>query len=199
MKNEKALWKPGTMIYPSPAVMVSCGNRETGYNIITIAWTGTVCSDPAMCCISIRPERFSHGIIKRTGEFVINLTTETLARATDWCGVKSGRDVDKFKEMGLTPVPAQKVAAPLIQESPLNIECRVVDIRPLGSHDMFLAEVLAINADKNLISPATGAFKLSKASPLCYLHGNYYSLGRYIGKFGWSVEKRPAAKRKKKA
>ncbi len=150
MKNNKAVWKPGTMIYPVPAVMVSCGTKQTGYNIITIAWTGTVCSDPAMCSISIRPERYSYGIIKKTGEFVINLTTEALARATDWCGVKSGRDFDKFKEMGLTPVPAQKVQAPLIKESPLNIECRVLDIRPLGSHDMFLAEVVAINADEEL-------------------------------------------------
>lgn len=197
MKNEKALWKPGTMIYPAPAALVSCGNGQTGYNIITIAWTGTVCSDPAMCSISIRPERYSHGIIATTKEFVINITTEALARATDWCGVKSGRDVDKFSEMGLTPGPAQKVGAPLILQSPLNIECRVVDIRPLGSHDMFLAEVVAINADKSLISPATGAFKLSKANPLCYVHGNYFTLGRHIGKFGWSVQKRRPAKRKK--
>ena len=199
MKNNKVVWKPGTMIYPAPAVMVSCGNLETGYNIITIAWTGTVCSEPPMCTISIRPERHSHGIITKTGEFVINLTTAALARATDWCGVKSGRDYDKFKEMRLTPEPAQKVGAPLIRESPLNIECRLIDIRPLGSHDMFLAEVVAINADENLISPATGAFKLSEAGPICYLHGNYFTLGKLIGKFGWSVEKRPAAKRKRKA
>jgi len=197
MKNKKVGWKPGTMIYPAPAVMVSCGTKQTGYNIITIAWTGTVCSDPPMCTISIRPERYSHDIIKKAGEFVINLTTEALARATDWCGVKSGRDFDKFKELCLTPAPAQKVKAPLIKESPLNIECRVVDIRPLGSHDMFLAEVVAINADEGLINPATGAFKLSKAGPICYLHGNYFTLGRLIGKFGWSVEKRPAAKRKR--
>jgi flavin reductase (DIM6/NTAB) family NADH-FMN oxidoreductase RutF len=194
MKSEKAAWKPGTMIYPVPAVLVSCGTKETGYNIITIAWTGTVCSEPAMCTISIRPERYSHGIIKATGDFVINLTTEALARATDWCGVKSGRDVDKFGEMGLTPVPAQKVRAPLIKESPLNIECRVVDIRPLGAHDLFLAEVVAINADQRLISPASGAFNLSKARPICYLHGSYYGLGDFIGTFGWSVQKRRGAK-----
>ena len=197
MKNKKTVWKPGTMIYPAPAVLVSCGAPQTGYNIITIAWTGTVCSEPPMCSVSIRPERHSHGIIKRTGEFVINLTTEALALATDWCGVKSGRDVDKFKEMGLTPIRAQKVRAPLIQESPLNIECRVVDIRPLGSHDMFLAEVVAINADERLISPATGAFLLAKARPICYLHGNYFKLGPLIGKFGWSVQKRSPANRKR--
>ena len=197
MKNNKVAWKPGTMIYPAPAVMVSCGSQQTGYNIITIAWTGTVCSDPPMCTISIRPERYSHGIITKTGEFVINLTTVALARATDWCGVKSGRDFDKFKEMGLTPAPAQKVKAPLIKESPLNIECRVIDIRPLGSHDMFLAEVVAINADESLINTATGAFKLAEAGPICYLHGNYFKLGKLLGKFGWSVEKRPAAKKRK--
>ncbi len=192
MKSDKELWKPGTMIYPAPAVLVSCGEAETGYNIITIAWTGTVCSDPPMCSISIRPERYSHGLISRTGEFVINLTTEALARATDWCGVKSGRDFDKFKEMGLTPAAASRVRAPLIQESPLNIECRVADVRRLGSHDLFLAEVLAIQADRRLISPSSGAFRLSSARPLCYVHGNYYGLGGLIGKFGWSVQKKPA-------
>lgn len=197
MKSDRQLWKPGTMIYPAPAVLVSCGTKQTGYNIITIAWTGTVCTEPAMCSISVRPERHSHGIIRQTGAFVINLTTEALARAVDWCGVKSGRDVDKFREMGLTPAPARKVAAPVILESPLNIECRVVDIRPLGSHDLFLAEVAAIDADARLISPATGAFRLSRARPLCYLHGSYFGLGRHIGRFGWSVRKRPAAKRKK--
>lgn len=186
----KTLWKPGTMIYPVPAVLVSCGTHEDGFNIITIAWTGTVCSEPPLCYISVRPERYSHGIISRHKEFVINLTTERLARATDWCGVKSGRDVDKFKEMKLTPEKASKVNAPLIAESPLNIECRVIDVRSLGSHDMFLAEVVAVQADESLINPATGTFKLSEAKPLCFLHGHYFGLGRMIGKFGFAVRKK---------
>ncbi len=186
----KALWKPGTMIFPVPALLVSCGTPEDGFNIITIAWTGTVCSEPPLCYISVRPERYSHGIISKNKEFVINLTTERLARATDWCGVKSGRDVDKFKEMKLTPTQASKVKAPLIEESPLNIECRVIDIRPLGTHDMFLAEVVAVHADESLINPATGTFKLSHSKPLCFLHGHYFGLGRMIGKFGFTVRKK---------
>ncbi|MEI6128339.1 MAG: flavin reductase family protein [Pseudomonadota bacterium] len=190
----KISWKPGTMIYPVPAVMVSCGNSNEGFNIITIAWTGTICSDPAMCYISVRPERYSHPIIKKTREFVINLTTQELAYATDWCGVKSGRDFDKFKEMGLTPVKAQKVHAPLIKESPLNIECRVREIQPLGTHDMFIAEVAAINAEENFMDKKTGAFELSRAAPLCYLHGNYFALGKLIGRFGFSVQKKRAKK-----
>ena len=186
----KVLWKPGTMLYPAPAVLVSCGTQKSGFNIITIAWAGTICSDPPMCSISIRPERYSHGIIKKNKEFVINLTTERLGRATDWCGVKSGREVDKFKEMKLTPVQASKVKAPLIAESPLSIECRVVDIRPLGSHDMFIAEVVAVQAEEKLINPATGTFKLSQSKPLCFLHGHYFGLGRMISKFGFSVRKK---------
>ena len=148
----KISWKPGTMIYPVPAVMVSCGNEKTGFNIITIAWTGTICTNPAMCYISIRPERHSYNIIKETGDFVINLTTRKLAFATDWCGVKSGKDFDKFKEMKLTRGNAQKVSSPIIQESPINIECMVKEIKPLGSHDMFIAEVVAINADEKLFN-----------------------------------------------
>jgi len=186
----KTLWKPGTMIYPVPAVLVSCGTKRDGFNIITIAWTGTLCTNPPLCYISVRPERHSHAIISKHEEFVINLTTERLTRATDWCGVKSGRDVDKFKEMQLTPLKASKVKAPLIAESPLNIECRVTDIRPLGSHDMFIAEVVAVQADESLISPATGAFRLSHSRPLCFLHGHYFGLGRMIGKFGFSVRKK---------
>jgi flavin reductase (DIM6/NTAB) family NADH-FMN oxidoreductase RutF len=178
------------MLFPVPAVMVSCGTRASGFNIITIAWTGTVCSEPPMCYISVRPERYSHEIISRHKEFVINLTTERLARATDWCGVKSGRDVDKFKEMKLTPAKASKVKAPLIEESPLNIECRVTDIRPLGTHDMFLAEVVAVQADESLINPETGTFRLSRSKPLCFLHGHYFGLGRMIGKFGFAVRKK---------
>ena len=170
--------------------MVSCGDSPENYNILTIAWTGTVCSDPPMCYISVRHERHSYGIIKRTGEFVINLTTEGLARATDWCGVRSGRDFDKFKEMHLTPEKGQIVHAPLISESPLNIECQVVEIRKLGSHDMFLANVVAIDAEEKLIDKSTGAFQLNHAKPLAYSHGKYYGLGEKIGSFGFSVKKK---------
>ena len=192
----KLHWKAGTMIYPVPAVLVSCGNAQTGFNIITIAWTGTLCTTPPLCYISVRPERYSYGLIKKTGEFVINLTTRKLCFATDWCGVQSGRDVDKFKEMALTPAEAQIVQAPLIAESPLNIECRVRDIVPLGSHDMFLSEVLAINAEASLVHPSTGAFQLSHADPICYAHGRYFALGRLMGTFGYSVrKKKPGTKR----
>ena len=185
----KVPFKPGTLIYPLPAVMVSCGDAPENYNIITIGWTGTVCSDPPMCYISVRHERYSYDIIKRTGEFVINLTTVDLARITDWCGVRSGRDYNKFKEMHLTPQQGQLVKAPLIGESPLNIECRVRDIRPLGSHDMFLADVVAIDAEDRLIDKSTGAFQLNHAQPLAYSHGKYYSLGEKLGGFGFSVKK----------
>lgn len=185
----KVPFKPGTLIYPLPAVMVSCGDAPENYNIITIGWTGTVCSDPPMCYISVRHERYSYDIIKRTGEFVINLTTVNLARITDWCGVRSGRDYNKFKEMHLTPQQGQLVKAPLIGESPLNIECRVRDIRPLGSHDMFLADVVAIDAEERLIDKSTGAFQLNHAQPLAYSHGKYYSLGEKLGSFGFSVKK----------
>ena len=185
----KVPFKPGTLIYPLPAVKVSCGDAPENYNIITIGWTGTVCSDPPMCYISVRHERYSYDIIKRTGEFVINLTTVDLARITDWCGVRSGRDYNKFKEMHLTPQQGQLVKAPLIGESPLNIECRVRDIRPLGSHDMFLADVVAIDAEERLIDKSTGAFQLNHAQPLAYSHGKYYSLGEKLGSFGFSVKK----------
>ena len=185
----KVPFKPGTLIYPLPAVMVSCGDAPENSNIITIGWTGTVCSDPPMCYISVRHERYSYDIIKRTGEFVINLTTVDLARITDWCGVRSGRDYNKFKEMHLTPQQGQLVKAPLIGESPLNIECRVRDIRPLGSHDMFLADVVAIDAEERLIDKSTGAFQLNHAQPLAYSHGKYYSLGEKLGSFGFSVKK----------
>src|SRR5574344_123154 len=186
----KIPFKPGTMIYPLPAIMVSCGDTPELYNIITIAWTGTICSDPPMCYISVRKERHSHDIIARTGEFVINLTTESLARATDWCGVKSGRDVNKFRELHLTPEPAQIVKAPLIAESPLNIECQVTEMKELGSHDMFMARVVAINAEENLIDKATGAFQLNHAQPLAYSHGKYYGLGEKIGSFGYRIKKK---------
>ncbi len=186
----KIAFKPGTLIYPLPAVMVSCGDSPENYNIITVAWTGTICSDPPMCYISVRPERHSYDIIKRTGEFVINITTEALARQTDWCGVRSGRDYNKFKEMQLTSEPAQLVKAPLIAESPLSIECRVKEIKPLGSHDMFIADVLAIDAEESLIDKSTGQFQLNHAQPLAYSHGKYYGLGEKIGGFGFSVKKK---------
>lgn len=182
------------MIYPLPAVMVSLGGTPEEYNIITIAWTGTLCSDPPLCYISVRPERHSHAILARTREFVINLTTRSLARATDWCGVRSGRQYNKFEEMHLTPGPAAKVKAPIIVEAPINIECRVLEIRSLGTHDLFMAEVVNVKADEQYIDPRTGAFDLAKAEPLAFAHGQYFTLGRKIGKFGFSVEK----KRKKR-
>jgi len=186
----KQSWKPGTMIYPLPAVLVSCGSSPADYNMLTVAWTGTVCTDPAMCYISVRPERHSHRLIKETMEFTINLTGKDLAMAADWCGVKSGRDVDKWKHTGLTPVPGQKVTSPYIAEAPLSIECRVKSIIPLGSHDMFLAEVVNVLADEKLIDPATGAFDLAAAGLVSYIHGGYYSQGEKIGRFGWTVKKK---------
>lgn len=185
----KVAWKPGTMVYPLPAVMVSCGTEEEGFNIITVSWTGTICTDPAMCYISVRPERHSYEIIKRNGEFVINLTTRKLAFAADWCGVRSGSDFDKFKEMGLTPVKASIVKAPLIGESPVNIECKVKEIVVLGSHHMFISEVLTVDVNEELIDIKSGAYRLDKANLLCYSHGKYYDIGKYIGRFGFSVKK----------
>jgi len=186
----KVLWKPGTMIYPLPAVMVSCGETAEENNIITISWTGTICTNPPMCYISVRPERHSYEIISRAGGYVINLTTESLARATDWCGVKSGADFNKFSEMNLTPVPATLVKAPMIKECPVNIECEVREIKALGSHNMFISEVVAIHADEELIEEPGGAFRLDKAGLICYSHGKYYETGKLIGKFGFSVEKK---------
>lgn len=187
--------KPGTMLYPLPAVLVSCGATPDQYNLITVAWTGTICSDPPMCYISIRPERHSYDIIRRTGEFVINLTTEALARATDWCGVRSGRDYDKFREMGLTPEPADKVAAPAIKESPVSIECRVKQVVPLGTHDMFIADIVNVLVDEEFINAETGKFELERAGLLAYSHGEYYALGKALGHFGWSVRKKPKSKK----
>ena len=186
-------WKPGTMIYPLPAVLVSCGCEPSEYNLITVAWVGTICTNPAMCYISVRPERFSYPILKKNMEFVINLTTRDLAYATDWCGVNSGRDHHKFEEMKLTPGKATVVHAPTVEESPLCIECRVKEIMALGSHDMFIAEVVNVQADERYMDPETGAFDLRKANPLAYAHGKYYELGELVGKFGWSVQKRKKA------
>ena len=183
-------WKPGTMIYPLPAVLISCGVVPEEYNLITASWVGTICTNPPMCYISIRPERHSYPILKKNMEFVINLTTKDLAFATDWCGVRSGKDYDKFKEMKLTPVPASIVKAPCIDESPLCIECRVREILSLGSHNMFISDVINVMADEKYIDPATGAFDMQKANLLVYSHGHYYEMGKEIGKFGWSVQKK---------
>ena len=191
----KQSWKPGTVPYPLPAVLVSCGATPEEYNMLTVAWTGTVCTTPPMCYVSIRPERHSYGIIRRTGEFVINLTTRRLARATDWCGVRSGRDCDKFREMGLTPLPAEKVQAPIIAEAPVHIECRVRQVLPLGSHDLFLAEVVHVQVDDAYLDPATGRFCLEKADPIVYSHGEYFALGEALGHFGWSVRKKKRQER----
>ena len=184
----KVQWKGGTFIYPIPAVMVSCGTMEES-NIITVAWTGILNTNPAMCYISVRPERYSHDIIKENGEFAINLTTRQLAYATDWCGVKSGRDVDKFKEMKLTKERANIIKAPLIKECPVSVECKVKEIVPLGSHDMFVAEIVAIDADEKYIDEK-GAFDIGKCDLIAYANGGYYPLEKKIGKFGYSVQKK---------
>ncbi|MCT4615534.1 MAG: flavin reductase family protein [Marinifilaceae bacterium] len=190
----KQNWKPGTLIYPLPAVMVSCGDKKENFNIITIAWTGTICTDPAMCYISIRKNRHSYQLIKDTQEFVINLTTKALARATDWCGVKSGKDFNKFEEMKLTAGKSKNLKCPTIEESPINIECKLENIIELGSHDMFIAKVVNIQADEKYMDE-NGKFCLDKAQPIAYSHGHYYELGQMIGKFGYSVQKK---KKKKK-
>lgn len=178
------------MLYPLPAVMVSASDKEGNSNILTVAWTGTVCSDPAMLYISVRPERYSYHMIRETGEFVVNLTTEELAFATDWCGVKSGRDVDKWKEMKLTKGEAAKLKfAPVILESPVNIECQVTEVRELGSHHMFLARVAAVQADEKYMNKK-GKFELNSTGLLAYSHGEYLGLGKELGGFGFSVKKR---------
>lgn len=183
-------WKPGTLIYPLPAAIISCGSTPEEYNIITLSWLGTICTNPPMCYISVRPERHSYEIIKRDMEFVINITTEDLAFATDWCGVRSGKDFSKFDEMKLTPGKASIVQVPIIEESPLNIECRVREILSLGSHDMFIADVVNVKADEKYIDPETGKFSLESAKPIAYSHGQYYGLGEKIGGFGWTVRKK---------
>ena len=189
----KQIWKPGNMLYPLPAVMVSVADKAGNSNIITLAWVGTVCSDPAMVSISVRKERFSHHMLEETGEFVINLTTEKLVRAMDACGVKSGRDMDKFKEMGLTAAAASTVKAPLIAESPVNIECKVRQVLELGSHDMFVAEVTAVQVDEAFMDDKN-RFCLDKAGLIAYSHGTYYSLGEALGTFGYSVRKKKGGK-----
>lgn len=191
----KQIWKPGNMLYPLPAVMVSCGDKEGNTNILTIAWTGTVCTNPAMVYISVRPERYSYPMIQDTKEFVINLTTEQLARATDYCGVRSGRDTDKWKEMNLHQEKASTLTyAPLIAESPVNIECKVTEIKELGSHCMFLAEVTAVHADEAYINQKN-KFELNQTGLIAYSHGEYLGLGRKLGTFGYSVKKKTDKKK----
>jgi len=185
----KEIWKPGNMLYPVPAVMVTVGDGKGKDNIITIAWAGTINSDPAMVSISVRKSRYSHELLSSNGEFVINLVTRDLTYAMDYCGVKSGRDIDKFSEMKLTKYEASTVAVPLIKESPVNIECKVKQVIELGSHDMFLAEVTAVCVDKKYMDE-TGKFNLQAADLIAYSHGEYYTLGDKIGKFGYSVQKR---------
>ena len=182
-------WRAGNMLYPLPAVMVSCQRPGEKPNIITVAWAGTICSSPAMISISVRPERYSYDIIRETGEFVVNLTTERLVRATDYCGVRSGRDVDKFREMHLTPGKSVHVSAPLIEESPVNIECRVRQVLELGSHHMFVAEVEGVDIDSRYLDE-NGKFQLNKAGLMVYSHGEYFGLGKKIGSFGYSVRRR---------
>jgi flavin reductase (DIM6/NTAB) family NADH-FMN oxidoreductase RutF len=189
----KVTWKPGTFLYPLPAVMVSCGTIEKS-NIITVAWTGIINTDPAMVYISVRPSRYSYELIKSQGEFVINLTNNELARATDWCGVRSGAKYDKFKEMKLHKEKANFVKCPMIKESPVSLECKVKEIKELGSHHMFIAEVLAINSDDKYINDK-GAFDISKCNLIAYLNGHYYQMGKKIGKFGFSVQKKKKSKK----
>lgn len=192
----KQVWKPGNMLYPLPAVMVSCGDKEGNANIVTIAWTGTVCTNPAMLYISLRPERHSYQMIKETGEFVVNLTTKDLVYATDFCGVRSGRDVDKFKEMKLTKQKAEKLLyAPIIEESPVSIECKVVEIKELGTHHMFLAQVLAVDIDERYMDK-NGKFRLNSADLMVYSHGEYFNLKDQLGTFGYSVRKKATTKTK---
>ena len=192
----KETWKPGTLIYPLPAVLVSVGDSPENYNLLTIAWTGTICTNPPMCYISVRKERHSYDLIRRTGEFVINITTEAMALATDWCGVRSGKDNNKWEATGLTPMENSHVKAPIIAESPLSICCKVREVKELGSHDMFIADVVGVEADTRYIDPETGKFSLDKARPIVYSHGEYYTLGELIGHFGWSVKKKTTKKRK---
>lgn len=179
------------MVYPVPALLVTCGDKPENWNMLTVAWTGTICTDPAMCYISVRPERYSYDLIVKNMEFTLNLTTADMARATDWAGVRSGRDYDKWKETGLTPLPGEKVSSPTIDESPLSIECRVKKILTLGSHHMILGDVLNIRADGRYIDHATGAFHLEDSNLMAYSHGKYYALGELLGSFGFSVRKKP--------
>lgn len=194
----KQVWRGGNMLYPVPAVMVSCANAAGEKDIVTVAWAGTVCTNPPMLSISLRPERHSYHIIRESGEFVVNLVTARLQRACDWCGVRSGRDYDKWAEQRLTPAPAAKLElAPAIEESPVNIECRVRDVMELGSHHMFLADVVAVQVDEALLN-ANGKLDLARAGLTAYSHGEYFELGRRLGTFGYSVRKRPATRSRRR-
>ncbi len=188
VNKSKQNWKPGNMLYPLPVVMVSCQSKKTPPNIITVAWAGTICSEPPMVSISVRPERHSHDIIMQSKEFVINLVTKDLTRACDWCGVRSGRDVDKFREMKLNGYVSDYMDTPAIAESPVNIYCKVKDVVPLGSHDMFTAEVVGITVDDSFMDD-NGKFDLTAADVITYSHGEYFTLGEKLGKFGYSVKK----------
>lgn len=190
----KKSFKPGTLLSPVPAVMVSCGDGEEK-NIITIGWTGIINSDPPMTYISVRKSRYSHHIIKKTGEFVINLTTEKLAFAADYCGVKSGREVDKFKEMKLSPESADIVKCPMIAQSPVNLECRVIEVKSYPTHDMFIAEIVAMHADDGIVNEK-GKIDMSAAGLIAYVHGEYFGLKKApLGRFGYSVMKPKTKKR----
>ncbi len=186
--GKKQTWRPGNLLYPVPAVMVSLARPGEQPNILTVAWAGTVCSDPVMLSISVRKERYSYPILCETGEFVVNLVHEPLVRACDFCGVRSGRDVDKFREMNLTPVAVEGVTAPAIAESPLNLACKVKQIIPLGSHDMFLAEVVSVTVDERYVDEK-GTLHLNDAGLMAYSHGTYFKLGKKLGTFGYSVRK----------
>jgi len=190
----KQSWKPGTMVYPLPAALVSCGSYDGESNLLTVAWTGTICTNPPMLYISVRPERYSHSLILDSMEFTVNLTTESIAKATDWCGVRSGRDYDKWAESGLTKARGVNVSCPSVEESPLSIECRVKTVMPLGSHDMFIADVVNVLADERYLDPESGAFDLSASGIMAYSHGGYYRLGERIGGFGFSVKKNKHSK-----
>lgn len=192
----KQVWKPGNMVYPVPAVLVSAADGKGNSNLITVAWTGTVCTNPPMAYISVRPERYSYEMIRSTGQFVINLTTRKMAFATDFCGVRSGRDVDKWQAAGLTQEKASVVSVPLVAESPVNIECQVVKVEELGSHHMFLAEVKAVDIDESYLDEK-GKFHLGEADPIVYSHGEYYGLDAVLGTFGYSVKK-PRGQKKKR-
>lgn len=186
---KRQYWKPGNMLYPLPVVMVSCKRKDERPNIITVAWAGTICTNPAMLSISVKPERYSYDIIKESGEFVVNLVTKDMAYETDFCGVKSGKDIDKFKELGLKEAESKIVKVPGIDKSPVNIECKVVEVKELGSHSMFIAKVVSVNVNEALIDE-TGRFNLNQADLLTYSHGEYYSLGKKVGTFGYSVKRK---------
>lgn len=195
----KQSWKPGNMVYPVPAALVSTGDKEGKQNLFTVAWTGTICTNPPMAYISVRPERFSHHMIEESGEFVINLTNEALARATDYCGVVSGREHDKWTECGLHPEKIEGLQyAPAVQESPVSIGCKVREVKHLGSHDMFLADVVSVTADDRYMDE-NGRFDLRAADPIAYCHGEYTTLGQKLGGFGWSVQKKKKSINKKKS